>query len=82
MKARGELTYLGIDFAVQNCAERNVRTLSLKAGISTPTALNNVTDRNSNEIEGVAVESERVFVHPGHFTLLPYEWAPVSFRLN
>ena len=82
VEARGERTYLGVDFAVQNFAQRNIRTLSLRAGVSTPTTLNKAADRNNNEIEGGALEEERVFMHSGHFTLLPYEWAPVSFRLQ
>ncbi|MGC2166366.1 MAG: hypothetical protein WA632_10160 [Gallionella sp.] len=82
IRARGELGYLGLDFAVQNCAERNVRTLIFRAGVSTPVALNKATDQRNYEFEGVTLESGRVFMHPGHFTLLPHEWAPIDFRIQ
>jgi len=82
IQARGEVGYLGLDFAVQNRAERNVRTLSFRAGITTPDALNRATDRRNFEFEGVAFEDGRVFMHSGHFSLLPHEWAPIDFRLQ
>ena len=82
VQPRGEIGYLGLDFAVRNCAERNVRTLNFRAGVATPDALNKATDRKNYEFEGVAVEGGRVFMHSGHFKLLPNEWAPIDFRLQ
>ena len=79
--ARGEMNYLALDFAIQNRAERNVRTLTFRAGISTPARLNRATDRRDYEYESVMLDDTRVFMHPGHFTLLPHEWAPIDFRL-
>ena len=82
VQARGELGYLGLDFAVQNRAERKVRTLSFRVGISTPETLNRATDRRNYEYEGVLLEGRRMFMNPGHFTLLPQEWAPIDYRLQ
>lgn len=82
VQPRGEYGYIGLDFAVQNRAERNVRTLSFRVGVATPAVLDKATDRKNSDFEGVAVEDGRVFRHPGQFTLLPNEWAPIDFRLS
>lgn len=82
IQARGELGYLGLNFAVQNRTERKLRTLDFRAGVLTPEALNRASDRRNYEYEGVVVGGGRVFMNPGHFNLRPHEWAPVEFRLQ
>jgi hypothetical protein len=80
--ARGELGYVPLSFAVHNRAERNVRTLSFRTGISTPAALDHATDRNSTAFDSVSLKDKRLFMYPYPLTLLPQEWCPMEVRLS
>lgn len=78
---RGEMSYISLEFAIQNHTERVVRTLQFRAGVSTPDTINHASDRRSLEYQGVVLKDSRVFMHPTSFSLLPNEWASIEFRL-
>ncbi len=82
ISARGELGYMPLSFAVHNRAERNVRTLSFRTGISSPAALDYATDRHSNAFDSVSLKNKRVFMYPYPLALLPQEWSSMEVRLS
>lgn len=82
VEARGETSSVTINVAIQNKADRTVRTLTFQAVLATPLSLERATDRKKFEYEFVAVDDTRLFMVPGHFSLLPSQWASFDFVLQ
>lgn len=82
VEARGEVSSITINIAVQNRAERVVRSLAFQAVLATPLTLERATDRKKYEYELLTVDDARLFTVPGHFTLLPSQWVSFDFVLQ
>lgn len=80
--ARGEISTITLNLAIQNKAERAVRTLTFQAVLSVPLTLERATDRKKADYEFVAIDDTRLFMVPGHFSLLPSQWASFDFVLQ
>lgn len=75
VKARGEVSSIAVNVAIQNRAERMVRKLLFNVVLETPLTLERATDRKKYEYDFVAVDGVRLFEIPGSFGLLPRQWA-------
>ena len=82
VQARGDTSSITINIAIQNKAERAARTLSFQAVLAAPLSLERATDRKKFEYEFVAIDETRLFTVPGHFSLLPSQWASFDFILQ
>lgn len=75
VKARGEVSSVAVNVAIQNRAERIVRRISFSVVLETPLTLERATDRKKYEYDFVVVDGMRLFEIPGNFSLLPRQWA-------
>lgn len=82
VQTRGELGSLSIVAAIQNRAERNIRTLSFNVVVSAPLSIDRATDRRKAEYEFVEVDDSRLFTIPSPVTLLPSQWTSIDVILQ
>lgn len=79
---RGEVGTIAINVAIQNRAERAVRTLQFQAVLAVPDTLERATDRKKSDYEFVVIDGMRLFTVPTPFGLLPSQWASIDFILQ
>ena len=79
---RGETGTVTINVAIQNRAERVVRTLAFQAVLAVPLSLERATDRKKVDYEFVTVDDTRLFTVATPFRLLPSQWASIDFVLQ
>ena len=82
VRSRGEMKYVLLDIAFQNRSDRNIRTISFRAGLSAPDVVSRATDRREYEYAAIAVDGRSIFMYPGPIGLLPKEWASAEFLLR
>jgi hypothetical protein len=82
VQTRGELGSLAIVVAIQNRAERNIRTLNFSVVVSVPLSLDRATDRRKAEYEFVEIDGSRLFTIPSPLTLLPSQWTSIDVMLQ
>jgi hypothetical protein len=82
VQTRGELASVSIVAAIQNRAERNIRTLRFHAVLAAPLSLDRATDRKKAEYEFVEVDGSRLFTIPWSVTLLPSQWTSIDVILQ
>lgn len=80
--ARGEPSYVGLHFAVQNRAEHKIRSLDFRVGLAAPLRFDKATNRAGHEYECTVLENCRIFMFPEPIHLLPSEWVPFEFRIQ
>ncbi|MCU0811876.1 MAG: nucleoside 2-deoxyribosyltransferase [Thiobacillaceae bacterium] len=82
VETRGESGSITVVVAIQNKAERNIRTLSFRAVFSSPLSIEKATDRRKVEFDFVAVDDSRLFTIPSPFQLLPSQWTSIDLILQ
>lgn len=82
VQTRGELGSLSVVAAIQNRAERNIRTLNFSVVVSVPLSLDRATDRRKAEYEFVEVDGSRLFTIPWPVKLLPSQWTSIDVILQ